>query len=43
MPLVEDDPDGQRRYEGEHLPPLVVLDSQLRAREGRRIAATSST
>ncbi len=26
VPIVEDDPYGQLRYEGEHLPPLVVLD-----------------
>jgi 2-aminoadipate transaminase len=29
-PIVEDDPYGQLRYEGEHLPPLVECDSQLR-------------
>jgi 2-aminoadipate transaminase len=26
IPIVEDDPYGQLRYEGEHIPPLVVLD-----------------
>jgi len=26
--IVEDDPYGQLRYEGEHLPPLVVLDRE---------------
>jgi 2-aminoadipate transaminase len=26
IPIVEDDPYGQLRYEGEHLPPLVALD-----------------
>ncbi len=26
IPLIEDDPYGQLRYEGEHLPPLVVMD-----------------
>ncbi len=26
IPIVEDDPYGQLRFEGEHLPPLVVLD-----------------
>jgi len=26
IPIVEDDPYGQLRYEGEHQPPLVVLD-----------------
>ena len=34
VPLIEDDPYGQLRYEGEHLPPLVVLDRQLQGREG---------
>jgi 2-aminoadipate transaminase len=33
VPLIEDDPYGQLRYEGEHLPPLVVLDGRLRTRE----------
>jgi len=28
VPIVEDDPYGQLRYEGEHLPPLVVLDRE---------------
>jgi 2-aminoadipate transaminase len=28
VPVVEDDPYGQLRYEGEHLPPLVVLDRE---------------
>ncbi len=26
IPIIEDDPYGQLRYEGEHIPPLVVLD-----------------
>jgi 2-aminoadipate transaminase len=26
IPLIEDDPYGELRFEGEHLPPLVVLD-----------------
>ena len=30
VPIVEDDPYGQLRYEGEHLSSLVVLDSQAR-------------
>ena len=29
VPIVEDDPYGQLRFEGEHLPPVVVLDGQL--------------
>ncbi len=28
-PIVEDDPYGQLRYEGEHLPPLVQLDAEF--------------
>jgi 2-aminoadipate transaminase len=28
-PIVEDDPYGQLRYEGEHLPPLVSLDAEF--------------
>jgi 2-aminoadipate transaminase len=28
IPIVEDDPYGQLRYEGEHLPSLVVLDHE---------------
>jgi 2-aminoadipate transaminase len=28
IPILEDDPYGQLRYEGEHLPPLVVLDRE---------------
>ncbi len=28
-PIVEDDPYGQLRYEGEHLPPLVALDAEF--------------
>jgi 2-aminoadipate transaminase len=34
IPIVEDDPYGQLRYEGEHLPPLVVLDRDNRSRDG---------
>ncbi|HKZ85164.1 MAG TPA: PLP-dependent aminotransferase family protein [Anaerolineae bacterium] len=28
IPIVEDDPYGQLRYEGEHIKPLVVLDAE---------------
>jgi 2-aminoadipate transaminase len=28
IPILEDDPYGQLRYEGKHLPPLVALDRQ---------------
>lgn len=31
LPIIEDDPYGQLRYEGEHLPSLVVLDRELHA------------
>lgn len=34
VPIVEDDPYGQLRYEGENLPPIEVLDSQIRAQKG---------
>jgi 2-aminoadipate transaminase len=30
VPIVEDDPYGQLRYEGDHLPSVVVLDSHYR-------------
>ena len=30
VPIVEDDPYGQLRYEGEHLTSVVVMDSQFR-------------
>ena len=29
VPIVEDDPYGQLRYEGEHIPAIEVLDSQM--------------
>lgn len=31
VPVVEDDPYGQLRYEGEHLPSVVVLDGEFRS------------
>lgn len=34
VPILEDDPYGQLRYEGEHLPALVTLDSQFRPADG---------
>jgi 2-aminoadipate transaminase len=35
IPIIEDDPYGQLRYEGEHLTPLIVLDRQnLRGDDG---------
>jgi 2-aminoadipate transaminase len=30
VPILEDDPYGQLRYEGEHIPPLVALDADYR-------------
>lgn len=33
-PLVEDDPYGELRYEGDHLPPLVVLDAEFSIKKG---------
>jgi 2-aminoadipate transaminase len=36
IPIVEDDPYGQLRFEGEHLPPLLVLDrDNLRRDDGK--------
>ncbi len=34
VPIIEDDPYGQLRYEGEHIPSLVSLDSQYRGKNG---------
>lgn len=36
VPIVEDDPYGELRFEGEHLPPLVMLDEQrqMKKRKG---------
>jgi 2-aminoadipate transaminase len=33
IPIIEDDPYGQLRYEGEHIAPLVVLDRQNLSRD----------
>jgi 2-aminoadipate transaminase len=33
-PIVEDDPYGQLRYEGEHLPPLVQIDAEYHSGSG---------
>jgi 2-aminoadipate transaminase len=30
VPIIEDDPYGQLRYDGEHIPPVVVLDCKIR-------------
>ncbi len=38
IPIIEDDPYGQLRYEGEHIPPLVVLDrTNLQRDNGYRL------
>src|SRR5512145_3031641 len=34
VPIVEDDPYGQLRYDGEHIPSVVSLDSKYRADNG---------
>jgi 2-aminoadipate transaminase len=34
VPILEDDPYGQLRYEGDHLPPLVEIDAQYRGEKG---------
>ena len=34
VPIIEDDPYGQIRFEGEHLPPVSVVDSQYRGENG---------
>ena len=34
IPIIEDDPYGQLRYEGKHLQPLVVLDRENVPRDG---------
>jgi 2-aminoadipate transaminase len=37
VPIIEDDPYGQLRYEGEHLPPLVALDAEYHGCAGTRV------
>jgi len=34
VPIIEDDPYGQLRYEGEHIPSLVAIDAQERSHDG---------
>ncbi len=34
VPIIEDDPYGQLRYEGEHLPSLVTIDAEARSHDG---------
>lgn len=34
VPIIEDDPYGQLRYEGDHLPSLVVIDNEFQRHNG---------
>jgi len=34
VPIIEDDPYGQLRYAGEHIPPVIVLDDKYRNPDG---------
>lgn len=34
VPIIEDDPYGQLRYEGDHIPSVVMLDSEYRREDG---------
>jgi 2-aminoadipate transaminase len=34
VPIIEDDPYGQLRYEGEHLPAVAVIDSEYQSHAG---------
>jgi 2-aminoadipate transaminase len=36
VPIIEDDPYGELRYEGEHIPPLVVIDADRLKRQKAR-------
>jgi 2-aminoadipate transaminase len=42
IPIVEDDPYGQLRYDGEHLPPLVKIDAELHGCGGGERAFTGN-
>jgi len=42
VPIIEDDPYGQIRFEGNHLPPIAVVDSEYRGQNGH-LLETSST
>ena len=43
VPILEEDPYGQLRYKGEHLPPLVALDAESALQPRHPMAATCST
>jgi 2-aminoadipate transaminase len=38
MPIIEDDPYGQLRFEGEHITPLIALDAEMRGEGGAQDA-----
>jgi 2-aminoadipate transaminase len=42
VPIVEDDPYGRLRYEGEHLTPIYVLDRQMRGGKGGNVIYMST-
>lgn len=42
VPIVEDDPYGRLRYEGEHIPPVFVLDRQMRGGQGSNVIYMST-
>lgn len=39
VPIIEDDPYGELRYEGDHLPPLVVIDAERLSGQALRAPA----
>ena len=39
VPIIEDDPYGELRYEGQHIPPLVVIDAERLNGHGQRLPA----
>ncbi|MDX1663782.1 MAG: PLP-dependent aminotransferase family protein [Candidatus Promineifilaceae bacterium] len=41
IPIVEDDPYGQLRYEGEHIKPLLVFDAEHVQRQRHEVQASS--
>jgi 2-aminoadipate transaminase len=42
VPIIEDDPYGQLRYEGDHIPPVVELDSEYRGSNGNGMHYTGN-
>jgi len=39
VPVIEDNPYGELRYEGEHIPPMIALDAALRGEKGDTLEA----